>query len=61
MIELITNHFGKAVDIYTFSGQPKDITELNIPVNYIVFQDQVYFTSDSVSTDPRVALFIKKE
>lgn len=59
MEQQLKNHFGN-LDIYRFNGHRSKIFELNIPLNFVVIQNEVYFVSQEVSSDSRVELVYAK-
>lgn len=59
MEQELKTHFGN-VDIYRFNGNVSKISELNIPINYVIMQNEIYFVSESISADVRVELVYPK-
>lgn len=59
MEQQLKNHFGN-IDIYRFNGNVSKINELGIAVNYVIISNEIYFVSESTSTDVRVELVYPK-
>jgi hypothetical protein len=60
MEQIVKDHFGNN-NIYRFNGNRDRLSELGIPVNYIIVQNEIYFVSEETSNDVRVELMYAKE
>ena len=60
MEQLLKNHFGNTA-IYRFNGHKDRLSELQIPINYIIVQNEIYFVSEETTDDVRVELIYAKE
>lgn len=55
MEQQLKQHFGNR-DIYRFNGHKDRLSELDISINYVIMNNEIYFVSEETSNDVRVEL-----